>query len=183
MLYKLSAATLAAFVAVLHYAGDISGPEVARASNASEATGLSLAAFSLSPQTETSVRRNSSLVSEAEAVRLALDAGARVRSEREIAPLRGAVATAVANTGNTMTDADPVGELVPSEKLASWVVTGNNVNLRNGPGTGNAVVGQVVLGTKADVLESKDGWHRIETADGASSGWIFGKFLDEPQPG
>ncbi|PWK56688.1 SH3 domain-containing protein [Silicimonas algicola] len=183
MLYKLSAATLAAFVAVLHFAGDVPGPEVARASNASDATGLSLAAFSLSPETEKTVRRNSSLVSEEEAVRLALEAGARVRSEREIAPLRGAVASAVADTGDTMTDADPVGDLVPSDKLAGWVVTGDSVNLRNGPGTGNAVVGQVVLGTKADVLDSKDGWHLIETADGASSGWIFGKFLDERQPG
>ena len=182
MLFKLSAATLAAFVAVLHFAGDMSGPEVARASNAPEATGLSLAAFSLAPDREASVRRSRSLVSEDEAVRLALEAGARVRAERDIAPLRGAVVAAV-QSSDMQSDADPVDVLVPDERMATWIVTGNSVNLRNGPGTGNAVVGQVSLGTKADVLETQDGWHRIRTADGTSSGWIFGKFLDEQQPG
>ena len=57
------------------------------------------------------------------------------------------------------------------------------MNLRQGPGTGNAVVAQVTRGMEAEVLESQNGWYQIRTADGSLSGWISGKFLTEKQPG
>ena len=65
-----------------------------------------------------------------------------------------------------------------------WYVTGNRVNLRGGPSTSDAVVGSVVLGQRAEVLEQvADGWFRIRTADDGQDGYIFGRFLSQNRPG
>lgn len=45
------------------------------------------------------------------------------------------------------------------------------------------MIGQVSLGQEATVLEeTADGWFRIETAQGGTIGFIFGKFLSPEQP-
>ncbi|MDD4169141.1 MAG: N-acetylmuramoyl-L-alanine amidase [Desulfotomaculaceae bacterium] len=53
------------------------------------------------------------------------------------------------------------------------MVTGSVVNVRGGPGTGNAVTGQVSQGDSLPVLGQADGWYRIQTPDGRV-GWIAG---------
>ncbi|WP_238538215.1 SH3 domain-containing protein [Oceaniovalibus guishaninsula] len=69
---------------------------------------------------------------------------------------------------------------VPSQAATPdyWVVTGNRVNLRGGPSTSDAIVGQVGEGQRAEVLERTDsGWLRIRTEGSATDAWIFGRFL------
>ncbi|OPX90158.1 N-acetylmuramoyl-L-alanine amidase [Pelotomaculum sp. PtaB.Bin117] len=53
------------------------------------------------------------------------------------------------------------------------VVTGNAVNIRNGPGTGNGVIAQVNQGNTLSVLEQSSDWYRVKLSDG-STGWVAG---------
>lgn len=65
-----------------------------------------------------------------------------------------------------------------------WFVTGSRVNLRAGPSTSDAVVGQAVLGQRAEVVqETADGWFQIRVRDSGQSGYIFGQFLSDQRPG
>ncbi|WP_157937574.1 SH3 domain-containing protein [Oceaniglobus roseus] len=79
----------------------------------------------------------------------------------------------------------PVGEATASAGDAGdmWFVTGSRVNLRAGPSTSDSVVGQVVEGDLAEVLEENGGWYRIRTSDGGQTGFIYGKFLSAERPG
>lgn len=175
---RLSVATLVALYAILNVFGEETRrPEaVARA----EPLGLSLIQAAYIPGDETKdatvLPLPVSTISDEDAVQIALDAGAELRTERKRAPLRGfsksgpAVEGAAADTDSAKLAAEP----------SYWTVTGNRVNLRSGPGTSNAVVGQLILGAEAEVLADKDGWYQVRTPDGGTSGWIFGKFL---QPG
>ncbi len=176
-MFKLLVVTLAAFFAVLQIFGDPARrPEVSR----TEPEGLTLASFatvaekvdeiSLAPQPR---------FSEAEAIAMALDAGKEARESRDTNPTlrRGSVELAAAT--------EAVNEVAPVEAAQPdfWYVSGSRVNLRQGPGTGNAVVAQVTFGTEALVLDSRDGWMQIETTDGATTGWIYGDFLNDKKPG
>lgn len=115
-------------------------------------------------------------ISATEAVQIAVQAGEDLRNSRTAKVLRGAVAVADEPT-SPVTEANvETASVAP----ALWNVTGSRVNLRSGPGTSNAVVGQVTQGTQAEMLAEADGWYQIRSADGSSAGWIFGKFL---QPG
>ena len=117
-------------------------------------------------------------MSDAEAVEMAMAASRTVREDRTANPTfrRGA------ETTELVAAVEEAVEAATSE-AEFWYVSGSKVNLRQGPGTGNAVVAQVTLGTEALVLDARDGWMQIETTDGATSGWIFGKFLKDQKPG
>jgi hypothetical protein len=47
------------------------------------------------------------------------------------------------------------------------------LNVRNGPGTGYAVIGQVSPGEKYDLLEESSGWYKIKAA---KEGWISNQY-------
>lgn len=55
-------------------------------------------------------------------------------------------------------------------------VTGDRVNMREGPGTSFAVVGQMTAGETAEVLEERDGWVWVRAGTGAE-GWMSARFL------
>lgn len=182
-MFRLIAVTLAALYVISTIYGDPSRrQEVARGAVAAEVQGFSLAAFSgiAGEPSQDAPERKVSRLSDAEAVRLALAAGAEARADRS-RTLRGTerVAELTPATDNAIaTDAAPANsDLAATAPL--WTVSGDKVNLREGPGTGNAVVGQVTLGTEAEVLDARNGWYQIRTTDGAVSGWIFGKFLEQ----
>lgn len=176
-MYKLIAVTLAAVYCVLLIFGDEARrpAEVARA----EPLDLSVLAASALPEVNTEQSGYVSMRSDREAVELAIAAGKRFREDmrlgstapREVAPKASEPASAVIATAPAQDQPD------------YWYVTGTRVNLRGGPGTSNAVVGQVTLGAEAEVLADQDGWYQIRLADGSVSGWIFGKFLDADRPG
>lgn len=168
-MFKLIVATCAALYAILLVFGDETRrpAEVARA----EPQALSV----ITPAALTTLESTPTLtsdISEREAVQLAIAAGKAIREERRNA---GPKTIAVAAAG-------PV-ETVDAPETPYWYVTGSRVNLRGGPGTSNAVVGQATFGTQAEVIGDSNGWYQIRLADGSASGWIFGKFLDEKLPG
>lgn len=171
-MFKLIAVTLAAFYVVLTVFGDESrrvdiDTTQAITDNVSLTT---LASFAQTEEIEVA-RLGPDDLSEAEAVAMALEAGRAYRAERQTTPLRGAPVIAKASA---TTDAPAATEQSAAD---IWEVTGSRVNLRAGPGTGNAVVGQLSLGAEAEVLGEGDGWYQIRTVDGGTSGWIYGKFL------
>ena len=57
-------------------------------------------------------------------------------------------------------------------------VTGNRVNMRNGPGTNFQVVAKLVRGDQAEVLQSSgDGWVKIRTMDTGRIGWMAERLM------
>lgn len=168
-MFKLIVATCAALYAILLIFGDEARrpDEVAR----TDTPQLSVITPAALPVLERRPALTSD-ISEREAVELAIAAGKAIREERRTAAPR---TIAVALTDAVEPQAAP--------EMSYWYVTGSRVNLRGGPGTSNAVVGQVTFGAEAEVLTDKDGWYQIRLADGSASGWIFGKFLGEKLPG
>jgi len=57
--------------------------------------------------------------------------------------------------------------------------TAPSLNVRTGPGTKHAILGQLSLGTKVSVLETREGWHRIVLKSG-KGGWIFAGYTESP---
>lgn len=173
---RLLVVLLAALYTIMNVYGDPARrPEVARA----EPLGLNLIQASYSTDEAIMTERLPlSNISDDEAVKIALDAGVEFRSERKRGPLLGNAIAAKASVAATETVATEA-----STTKSYWYVTGGRVNLRKGPGTGNAVVGTVTLGVEAEVLGDQNGWYQIRTSDGASTGWIYGKFLGEKRPG
>lgn len=55
-------------------------------------------------------------------------------------------------------------------------ITGNNVNVRTGPGKGYDIVMTVVSGEKVNVLESNSGWSKVEFSTGVV-GWVYDDYL------
>lgn len=181
-MFKFIAVTLAVLYAVMHTFGDeMRRPEVARAEPM--ALGLVPAAYAVEAVEEDTApqRLERSSISEAEAVKLALRAGADYRSERKRAPLRGTVQYAAAN-GQITSDAT-ISDATAEPAADLWYVTGNTVNLRSGPGTSNPAVTQLNFGREAEVLDSSNGWYQIRTVDGSTTGWIHGNFLADRKPG
>jgi len=108
-------------------------------------------------------------LSDEEAIQVALATGTEMRKGRSVAPLLGTgrVVEMVADAK----ESDIIGDI--------WMVTGDVVNLRAGPGTGNEVVAKLNQGTEAEMIDEGDGWYRIRTADGAVDGWIYGRYLEK----
>ena len=55
-------------------------------------------------------------------------------------------------------------------------VTASALNVRSGPSTGHGKVDLVRRGQTLRVLETRDGWHRVELGAGRT-GWVSGKYL------
>jgi len=170
---RLTAVTLAALYIVLYIFGDEARlpDDVAR----TEPMALDVVGVTALASNEAFNIPVESAISDAEAIELAVAAGKKLRDERKKAPL-GSIMVATAETASDVSKiAEPTADY--------WYVTGSRVNLRQGPGTSNPVVGQVTWGTEAEVLSDHDGWYEIRLADGSVSGWIFGKFLNDTRPG
>ena len=66
---------------------------------------------------------------------------------------------------------------LPVEELPTYVrITTSALNVRSGPGTEYEKVTQLSLGTTAEVLETLDGWYRID------SGYISAEYAQEIDP-
>lgn len=181
-MFRLITVTLAAIFAVFHFIGaEERRVEVSRQATIEDnAAGFTLAAFK--PQDIESTRLPTSAfgMSDREAVSIALEKGAAIRAQRTTKPLYGVIAAV--DAAGIKAAAEPAVQVATSQ-TPMWYVTGSSVNLRQGPGTRNAVVGKLRFGDEAEVLGKENGWYQIKTADGAVSGWIFGKFLADSRPG
>ncbi|SMC72358.1 SPOCS domain-containing protein [Sporomusa malonica] len=60
----------------------------------------------------------------------------------------------------------------PTTVSGMVTVTGNNVNIRTGPGTNFPVVTKVNKGATLTVKEQAFGWFRVVLPDGTTTGWI-----------
>ena len=69
-----------------------------------------------------------------------------------------------------------------SVQAAEGIITGDVVNVRKGPGTNFARVGQVYVGDKVQLLEEKSNWMRVKTASG-QTGWIAGWLIGPSETG
>ncbi len=172
---KLIVATVAAIVAVLLVFGDEGRRVEASQSERGPAFKFSFAAFiPQSDEIKAVELAPASALSDHEAVRLAIEAGELLRAERS-----------GVNGGDIVTTASTVTPVARSDSMATgfWYVSAARVNLREGPGTGNAVVARLTIGTEAEVLsDTAADWIEIRTADG-TAGWISSKFLTETAPG
>ena len=65
----------------------------------------------------------------------------------------------------------PASQLIQSEPVTTGYVNAPSLNVRTGPGTQYAVCGQVTEGYKLSVLETRDGWGRLE------DGWVSLKYV------
>jgi len=168
---RLTVATLAALYTLLYVFGDDTRRPAESVSRAeAPALGLSLAGYLPDLPEDRTVTQGR--VSDREAIRKALEAGQFARDQHKSEPMRGSVVPASVDAMK-----------VPAVSADTWYVTGERVNLRDGPGTSNPVVGQAIFGMAAEVLDDRDGWYRVRLADGAVTGWIFGRFLNEERPG
>jgi uncharacterized protein YgiM (DUF1202 family) len=53
------------------------------------------------------------------------------------------------------------------------LVSGNNVNMRNGPGTSYSVVGRLTRGEEVEVLSDPgNGWLKLRVAETGNVGWM-----------
>ena len=170
-MFRLIVVTLAALFAVLQVVGD---PERRPAASRGAVEGLSLAGFTEPLVVQAAAAKEpASRITEAEAIRLALEAGKAARK----APAETHVATANLAL-HEKTNAAATAALEVTEPQY-WMVSGTRVNIRKGPGTENAVVAQVTRGMEAEVLDAQDGWFQIVTRDGSAAGWISEQFLKD----
>lgn len=55
-------------------------------------------------------------------------------------------------------------------------ITGNNVNVRTGPSTGNDIVIVVSAGENVNILTNDNGWYKVEFSSGVV-GWVKGDYI------
>lgn len=96
---------------------------------------------------------------------------------------RGTVVTAVAEQNGWRQITAPVAGWVSAQYLqaaaAQFTVTADSLNVRSGPGSGNAVVTTLARGTVVTAVADQDGWKQI-TAPAA--GWVSAQFLQAAVP-
>ena len=180
-MFRLIAVTVAAIFTVLLVFGDETRCDDVSQSERGPAFEFSLASFIPQPKEINEVALNPvSTISDVEAVKIAVEAGELLRAKRNGTSGEDVIAT-VSTIDPTASRVEPAAE---SLQLADyWYVSGARVNLRAGPGTANAVVARLGIGTEAEVLsDTAADWIEIRTADG-TAGWISSKFLTETAPG
>jgi uncharacterized protein YraI len=97
------------------------------------------------------------------------------------APTRGDARTSETISAATTATVQP--SVTPPAR-SGVVVSNQNINVRSGPGTGNAAVAALQPGTRVEVLgESEDGqWYNVRLSNG-TEGWVAVNLLDaEPAP-
>ena len=168
MVKYIAAAAALIFGVLYAFGGEDRRAAVSRTS--SDNVGISLATF-MPQDAAVAVTRLETSMSPADAVKTAMAAAKAVREMRPAKVLIGEVVAA----SETVEQSEILVEAAPIPSY--WYVTGSKVNLRSGPGTTNAVVGQLGKGDAAEVLGDTSGWYQIRTADGSLAGWIHGDFL------
>ncbi|NLJ40082.1 MAG: SH3 domain-containing protein, partial [Clostridiales bacterium] len=54
-------------------------------------------------------------------------------------------------------------------------VTASTLNVRNGAGTGNKIIGSLAKGKQVDIIEKKGSWYKIKY--GSGTGYVHGDYL------
>ncbi|MCP1167027.1 SH3 domain-containing protein [Limimaricola litoreus] len=80
-------------------------------------------------------------------------------------------------TQETATSAVAVAVADAAASLELRQISGDWVNMRQGPGTGHAVLDTLPRGTKAKLIESAGGWAKIEITSTGVTGWMSERLL------
>lgn len=119
----------------------------------------------------------------ADAVRLAL---AQDLADAPADPAAAEVPVDIAGTPAPDADLPPsVAEEIETALSQSqvWYVTGEVVNVREGPGTAFPVVGKVVFGEATEILsDPADDWVRIRIQGDGIEGFMARRFLQDSEP-
>jgi SH3-like domain-containing protein len=65
----------------------------------------------------------------------------------------------------------------PAAAADTLIVTGDRVNVREGPGTTHRIVGRVIEGQVVVAREHSGEWYRIDPGGGRPEGWVHGSFV------
>lgn len=77
---------------------------------------------------------------------------------------------------NPQTSDDPFAVDSVAATASEYEIDGSWVNVRSGPGTGNAVLKTLPRGSKGRKLEEKNGWSKVDFGNGLI-GWVSNKYL------
>ena len=95
--------------------------------------------------------------------------------------LAGASASCKHSSGPEASTAAPEGgsaEASPDmPMLPMEVVTAKSLNVRALPSTKGTVLGTLKKGQEVRVLETKNGWKRVQSDGAAPEGWVAGEFV------
>lgn len=89
------------------------------------------------------------------------------------------------NSGSSQNNKPPQNNESTAASGRVKVTISKGLNIRKGPGTGNAIVGSLAGGSVVEVKEKSNGWYKIKTANGVE-GWVSGDYVtptDEPLSG
>ncbi len=64
---------------------------------------------------------------------------------------------------------------ITNNSIQEAIITGNNVNVRKGPGTNNSVIKQVNKGQKGTILDKSGEWFKVKFKD--MTGWVSGTYV------
>ena len=70
---------------------------------------------------------------------------------------------------------------IEQQPIQRLYVTGDRVNLRDGPGVQNKVVGQVTVGEAIESVLFENGWHRLRLRNGDTA-WIIDTYVSVSPP-
>jgi uncharacterized protein YgiM (DUF1202 family) len=83
----------------------------------------------------------------------------------------------------TRPDLPEAPETVAEPEYQVMYVTGNAVNVREGPSTQFTVVGRVVRDDAVEITEAPaNGWVRIRIAEGGAEGYVAARLLTDQNP-
>jgi len=103
-------------------------------------------------------------------------AGLGTETRNTVAPVAGArIEQIAARTEPVQPTARPAPQDVPQTRVA---VSGSWVNLRAGPGTGNAVIDTLPAGSEAVVISTNENWSKIRLAGDERVGWMSSRYLE-----
>lgn len=74
--------------------------------------------------------------------------------------------------GGAASEASPDVQMLPME-----VVTAKSLHVRALPSTKGTVLGTLKKGQEVRVLETKNGWKRVQSDGAAPEGWVAGEFV------
>lgn len=66
-------------------------------------------------------------------------------------------------------------DITKNNSIQEAIITGNNVNVRKGPGTNNSVIKQVNKGQKGTILDKSGEWFKVKFND--MTGWVSGTYV------
>lgn len=79
------------------------------------------------------------------------------------------------NSGGNNSHVVNASDINKNNSIQEAIITGNNVNVRKGPGTNNNVIKQVNKGQRGTILDKSGEWFKVKFKD--MTGWVSGTYV------